>query len=115
MSKIVIGKNGLVVNVVGPAPVPDPNAETEWVVDDATVVGVGDAFDVRDPKIDAVDRAVFEVLKRHENMIRELTRAVRGAGAAANTSCNNEGVPSTANSQNLTSAQMRTAFKNLIP
>lgn len=113
--KIVIGKNGVVVNVVGPAPELDPNREIEWVVDDATVIGTGETFDPKDPQIDNVDVAVFRVLHRHENLLRQLIRAVRGAGAAANTSCNNESVPSTAASPDLTLTQSRSAFKSLIP
>lgn len=113
--KVVVGKNGVVTNVYGPAPVEDPEREWLWVVDDATVVNVGDAFDPKDPKIDGVDVAVFQVLFRHENLIRQLIRALRGTSTAANNSATTQGLPTSANSADVTAAQARAAFKSLIP
>lgn len=115
MTKFVYAQNGVVVNIVGP-PAPDSVAPVLiWPVDDALVVNVGDPFDVKDLEVDSLDIVALKGLFRHENMIRDIIRAIRGAGAAANTSANNEGLPTTANSADLTAAQFRTALKALIP
>lgn len=113
MAKIIYAQNGVVVNVVAPAP-PPPTWDT-WIVDDTVVVSVGDPFDPKDPQIDAVDIATFRVLFRHENLIRDLIRALRGSSTQANNSANNEGLPTTVNSADMTLAQARAAFKALIP
>lgn len=111
--KMVFGSSaGVVVNVVAPAP--DIPFRDVWIVDDATVVSVGDPYDPKDPQIDAMDVAVFRILFRHENMIRELIRAVR-VNNAISTAATNEGLPTTANAPDLTLAQARAAFKALIP
>jgi len=88
--KHVIGKDGVVVNVVN-APEPEVG-EIAWLVDDAVVVSVGQPFDPKDPQIDAVDVAVFRALHNINNRVRVLE------GQAA-----------------LTLAQSRAAFKALIP
>jgi len=110
--KIIYAENGVVVNIVAPAP--PPKEWTEWVVDDDVIVSVGDPFDPKDPQIDAMDVATFRTLFRHENMIRQLVRAVR-TNAGINTAANTAGLPTSANSPDLTLAQARTAFKALIP
>lgn len=113
MAKVVVGENGVVVNVWGPYD-GRPIEKHEWVVPDEQVVSVGDVFDIRDPQIDAVDVAVFRVLFRHENLLRQLIRSVR-TNAGINTQANNNGLPTSANSPDLTLAQARDAFKALIP
>jgi hypothetical protein len=115
MAKIIIGQNNVVINVVGPAPQPDPNQIYEWVVADDYPVNVGDAFDPKDVMIDAVDQATFRVLYRHENMIRQLVRALRATSTAANNAATAAGLPSAAQSPDMTLDQARTAFKSLIP
>lgn len=114
MSKYVVGQNGVVINVEG-APDDDPSQVYRWRVDDSRIVSIGDPFDLKDKEIDEVEAAVFQVIYRHENLIRGLIRAVRGAGAAANNSANNEGLPTTAQSQDLTPIQAKAAFKSLLP
>jgi len=120
--KLVIAEGGVVVNVVAPVDTYTLEQQlarsngvfSEWIVDDAVVVSVGDVFDPKDPQIDAVDVATFRVLFRHENMIRQLVRAVR-TNAGINTAATTAGLPTTANSPDLTLTQARSAFKNLIP
>lgn len=114
--KAVIGRNGLVVNIVGVNPEP-PESEQEFVllVDDNFVVNVGDAFDPRESKVDRMDVAVFRVLFRHENLIRQLIRALRATSSGANTQANTAGLPTAAQSADVTLAQAREGFKNLIP
>jgi len=110
--KYVIGKDGVVVNVVN-APEPEVG-EIAWLVDDAVVVSVGQPFDPKDPQIDAVDVATFRVLFRHENLIRQIIRSIR-TNAGINTASNTNGLPTSANSPDLTLGDARTAFKALIP
>ena len=120
--KLVIAENGVVVNVVAPVTIYTLEQQlarangvfNEWLVDDATVVSVGQVFDPKDPQIDVVDIATFRVLFRHENLIRQLIRAVR-TNAGINTAANTAGLPTSANSPDLTLGDARTAFKALIP
>jgi hypothetical protein len=111
--KIVYGKDGFVTNVVNAPPVTF-DGEVGWLVDDAVVVNVGDPFDVKDPQIDTIDVGAFRCLFRHENMIRQLVRAVR-VNAAINTAATTAGLPTSANAPDLTLAQARAAFKALLP
>lgn len=112
MAKLVVGRNGVVVNVVS---VPAVDAtDSIWSVSDAQAVNVGDAFDPKDPQIDGMDVGAFRALYRHENMIRQLVRAVR-TNAGINTAATTEGLPTTVASPDLTLVQARTAFKGLLP
>jgi len=61
----------------------------------------------------ALPRAAAIMFRRHENMIRELVRTVR-TNAALNTAADAAGLPSTANSQDLTMAQFIAAVKQLL-
>lgn len=65
--------------------------------------------------VDAMDVAVFRALFRHENLIRALIRALRATSTAANNAATSAGLPTSANSADLTLDQAKTAFKNLIP
>lgn len=112
MPKLVIGRNGVVVNVIV-APSADLG-DIVWSVPDAQVVNAGDVLDPHDPQIDAMDVAVFRALFRHENLIRQLIRAVR-TNAGINTAANTAGLPTAANSADLTLTQARDAFKALLP
>lgn len=114
MPKLVYGKNGVVVNVVN-APADAP-AEFDgvWLVPDATVINLGGAFDPKDPQIDAMDVGAFRTLFRHENLIRQLIRTIR-TNSTLNTQATTAGLPTTANSPDLTLAQARDAFKALLP
>jgi transcriptional regulator of nitric oxide reductase len=114
MAKFVFGKGGVVVNVVNAPTAAAADFDGVWSVPDATIVNVGDAFDPKDPQIDAVDAAVFQVLVRHENLIRQLIRTIR-TNSALNTQATAAGLPTTANASDLTQAQARAAFKGLIP
>jgi hypothetical protein len=113
MPKIIYGQNGVVINYTI-APAPNPNIVYEWTVADNFPVGLGDPFDPKDPQIDLVDTATISVLTRHENLIRQLIRSVR-TNAGINTAATTNGLPTSANSPDLTAAQARTAFKALIP
>lgn len=114
MPKAVYIRNGVVVNLTDP---PGPNLfapDQVWIADDSIPVSVGDTVDPRDPEIDAVDVATFRALFRHENLIRELIRTIR-TNSQLNTAATTNGLPTTANSSDLTLAQARDAFKALLP
>lgn len=111
--KVVYGQNGQVINVVNAA-ASEASPVYQWVVDDAVSVNVGAPFDPKDPQIDAMDIGAFRCLFRHENLIRQLIRAVR-TNAGINTASNTAGLPTSANSPDLTLAQARDAFKGLLP
>jgi hypothetical protein len=115
MAKLVYGKNGVVVNVVNAPTAAAADYDGIWSVPDATIVNVGDPFDVKDVLIDAVDVASFRVDFRHENLLRQLIRALRASSTAANNAATAAGLPTTANAADLTLAQARDAFKSLIP
>lgn len=115
MPLLVYGKGGVVVNVVNAPASPAGEFDGIWQVPDGTVVPVGSVFDPKDPQIDAMDVGAFRALFRHENLIRQLIRALRASGAGANTAATNAGLPTTANSPDLTLAQARDAFKALLP
>jgi pyridoxal biosynthesis lyase PdxS len=110
--KIIQGQNGVVTNIVSATPA-DASTMT-WLVDDSVVVSVGDVFDPKDPEIDAMDVGTFRALFRHENMIRQLVRAVR-TNASINTAATTAGLPTSANAPDLTLPQARLAFKSLLP
>jgi hypothetical protein len=112
MAKIVVAKNGVVINIVN-ATAADPNVEYNWLVADATVVNVGDAFDPRDKQLDEIDAAVLQGLFRHENMLREIVRSIR-TNASINTAATTNGLPTTANSPDLTVPQFKAALKALV-
>lgn len=120
--KLVIAEGGVVVNVVAPVTTYTLEQQLarangifdEWLVDDAVVVNVGSVFDPKDPQIDAVEIATFRVLFRHENLIRQIIRSIR-TNAGINTASNTNGLPTSANSPDLTVGDARTAFKALIP
>lgn len=112
MPKLVIARGGVVVNLVNS---PDEVVnERVWRVPDAQVVSVGDVFDDRDRQVDELDIVAMQVLFRHENLIRELIRALRASSAAANTAANSAGLPTAANSADVTIAQFKTAVKALL-
>jgi hypothetical protein len=113
MPKLIVGRNGVVVNVVS-APV-SAAGDGVWSVPDAQVVNVGDVFDPKDPQIDAMDVAAFRALFRLENLARQTIRALRASSTAANSAATSAGLPTTANSADLTLAQARDAFKALLP
>jgi len=112
MPKLVIARDGVVVNLVDSPD--DATTEYVWRVPDSQVVSVGDAFDPNDKAIDDVDAVTFKILFRHENLIRELIRALRASSTAANNAATTAGLPSTANSSDVTVAQFKTAVKTLL-
>lgn len=112
MPKIIYGQNGVVVNIVSPAP-SGPDWDT-WIADDSYVVSVGDPFDPHDPQVDATSIAAMNVTYRHENLIRQLIRTVR-SNATLNTAADANGLPTNANSQDLTKQQFRAAVKSILP
>src|SRR3954447_23520371 len=113
MAKLVIGRNGVVVNIVSaPATVA---GDSVWSVPDAQIVNLGDVFDPKDPQIDAMDVAAFRALFRLENLMRQTIRALRASSTAANNAATAEGLPATASVPNLTLAQTRDAFRALLP
>lgn len=114
MSKLVYGKNGVIVNIVNVPATPSPEFDGLWLVADGAAANLGDAFDPKDPQIDAMDVGVFRILFRHENLIRELIRTIR-TNSALNTQATTAGLPTTGNSPDLTLAQARDAFKALLP
>lgn len=112
--KFVIGQNNVVINVVNTPPA-DPNAPVyQWLVPDAQVVNVGDAFDPKDPQIDAMDVAAFRALFRHENLLRQIIRTLR-TNAGLNTNATTNGLPLSAAVPDVTLAEARAAFKSLLP
>jgi len=68
---------------------------------------------VKDRDYALVPRASHVMLRRHENMIRELVRTIRVV-PALNTAADANGLPSTANAQDLSPAQFLIAFKQLL-
>lgn len=68
---------------------------------------------VKDNDYVTLPRAALIMFRRHENMIRELVRTVRVV-QALNTAADANGLPSTANSQDLTVAQFMAAVKQLL-
>lgn len=112
MPKLVIARNAVVVNLVHS---PDEVVtERIWRVPDAQAVSVGDAFDDRDRQVDELDVVAFQLLFRHENLIRELIRALRASSAQANTAATSAGLPTAANSADVTVAQFKAAVKALL-
>lgn len=68
----------------------------------------------KDRIIGQIDRATLKVLYRHENLVRELIRALRASSTAANTAATSAGLPATANSPDLTQVQFLVALKALL-
>lgn len=116
MAKHIYGSKstGRIVNVVS-APDAVGDDVVVWIVSDGTAANVGDVFDAKDPQIDAMDVPSFRSLFRLENYCRQLNRALRASSTAANNAATAAGLPTTANSPDLTLAQARDAFKALIP
>lgn len=112
MPKVVVAQNGVVVNIYDSPDTVD--AVTLWRVPDSQAVSVGDAFDDRDRQVDAVDATAFKILFRHENLIRELIRALRASSTTANTQATTAGLPTAANSADLTQPQFKAAVKSLL-
>ncbi len=115
MARYLIGQNGIVENIV--------ESDTPIVMEGYDVLpeslvgpkNVGDTYDLRDVQMQReVSPAVLKVLTRHENLIRQLVRALRATSTAANTQANNAGLPTSAASPDLTDAQARDAFKGLL-
>lgn len=113
MAKVVVAQNGVVINIVN-ASASDPSPVYYWTVPDSQVVSVGDVFDPHDAQVDQCDQVAFQVLFRHENLIRELIRTVR-SNSTLNTQATTNGLPTSANSADVTAAQFRTAVKSLLP
>lgn len=113
MAKLIIGDNatGKVVNIVAPAP--PPKDWTEWTVPDNFPVAVGDAFDFRDPMVDSADLTQFKSLQRHENLIRQLIRALRRLPSGGN-AADAEGLPASASVPDVTQTETRAFFKSQI-
>jgi hypothetical protein len=114
MPKLILGKDGVVVNIVN-APDTEPSTHTEWLVPDDYPVNVGDPFDGKDPRVDDADVVAMKLAYRHENYLRQLNRALRASSAAANTAANSAGLPSAANSVDVTVGQFRDFAKSLLP
>jgi len=113
MTKYIHAQNGVVINIVG-EPQPDSVAPVFiWPVDDALVVNVGDPFDPKDLQVDSLDKVALQALFRHENLLREIIRSIR-TNTAINNAATTNGLPTTANSPDLTAQQFRTALKALI-
>lgn len=120
MAKVIVGDRatGKVVNVYSPPPppiegVPPTYTWVEWTVPDNTPVAVGDAFDYRDSMIDAADLTQFKSLQRHENLIRQLIRALRRLPSGGN-AADAEGLPQSASVPDVTQAETRAFFKSQI-
>jgi hypothetical protein len=114
MPKLILGKDGVVVNIVNAPDDAYPSTHTEWLVPDDYVVSVGDEFDGKDPAIDDADVVAMKIAYRHENYLRQLNRAFRASSTAANTAANAAGLPSAANSGDVTVAQFRGYIKTLL-
>ena len=116
MSKFVVGQNGKVINIVNELPM-DPDTILYWSVADDYVVNVGDPFDPKDWQVDNADYVLGQVGYNHENRIRAIVQAIRGitstvTGAQA---ANAAGLPTTAQSGQITPAQFKNAVKGLLP
>lgn len=68
----------------------------------------------KDAQLNAVDAATLKLLFRHENLLRELIRALRASSTAANTAANSAGLPTSANSADVTVVQFLAAWKSLL-
>lgn len=75
-----------------------------WVESDAS----------KDRRVSASDTVALRIAFRHENLIRELNRALRASSTAANTAATSAGLPSAANSADLTLAQFLAAIRSLL-
>jgi hypothetical protein len=122
MSKFIVAQNNVVTNIVN-APPADPNVEYMLLVDDSYAVNVGDPFDPKDWQVNPntsmtqADYVSGQVLFNHENRLRNIVLAIRlitstvtGAQAA-----NNVGLPTNAQSQQVTATQFKNAVKGLLP
>jgi hypothetical protein len=122
MSKMIVAQNNVVINIVN-APPDDPDVVYNLLVDDTYVVNVGDAFDPKDWQVNPnqpmtqADYVSGQILFNHENRLRNIVLAIRlitstvtGAQAA-----NNVGLPTNAQSQQITAAQFKNAVKGLLP
>ena len=116
MSKYIVAKAGVVTNIVN-GPPNDTTAEYWYAVADATVVNVGDPFDPRQFQFDSADYVAGQILFNHENRIRDIVRAIRQitSTVTGDTAATNNGLPTTANSGDITGAQFKTAVINLLP
>ena len=107
------GTEWRVVNLVSDPP-PQPDQEVVWDVPNNSTVQVGDVFDPRDKEVDDMDRVILRITYRHENLIRQLIRALRNTSTAANNAATSAGLPTLANSQDLTEQQFKGAVKALL-
>lgn len=107
---------GVRVNVIewdGVSPISlDPG--TEAVPYDGAPETAAEADRRKERLADATDAAAMRVLFRQENLVRQLIRALRASSSAANTAANNAGLPTSANSADLTAAEFRTLIKSLL-
>jgi hypothetical protein len=111
----IIGEAGTIVNVVGGDQTQRPEGlPGQHVLWSPVGVGVGGTYDVRDVTLaDNVTDATLRVLMRHENMIRQINRAIR-TNAGINTAATTAGLPTVANSADVTFDQAKAAFKTLL-
>lgn len=114
MARWLVGRNGIVENVVGGATAPIVASGFDVVLDPTDAVNVGGSYDPKDVSYDKSDTVALQVLFRHENLIRELIRGLRASSAAANTAATTAGLPTTANSADLTVPQFKAAVKALL-
>ena len=114
MPRWCIGKDGVVVNVVnveGDEPV---EKGFDVYYDASDVVSPGDSYDPKDVVVNKLDTTVLQILFRHENLNRQLIRALRAVSTQANNAATAAGLPTTAASPDVTVAQFRTFIKNQI-
>jgi len=123
MSKIIVAQNNVVINIVN-APANDPNVVYNWLVDDSVAVSVGDPFDPKDWQVNPnnttysqADYVSGQILFNHENRLRALVVALRAVNSTTTgaQAANAAGVPTTAQSGQITANQFKTAVKNLLP
>jgi hypothetical protein len=68
----------------------------------------------KDLQVNSIRYAELRALFNHENRLRQLTRALRASSTAANNAATSAGLPTAANSADLTAAQFITALKSLL-
>lgn len=66
----------------------------------------------KDAVINGLDAVILNAVFRHENLIRELIRALRATSTAANNAATAAGLPTTANSADVTLAQFKAFVKS---
>ena len=110
MSRYIVGQAGVIKNIVE-SPVAFTQAGFDVLLDATGVANVGGSYDPKDVKLSAADQVAMTILFRHENLIRELIRALRASSTAANTAATNAGLPLTANVPDVTQQQFNDFVK----